>query len=41
MENKDNFKAQTHLLYDIKSHDFVETDNLLQLIKDEKLKEKN
>lgn len=40
MENKDYFKAQTHLLYDIKSHDFVETDNLLQLIKDEKLKEK-
>jgi len=40
MENKDYFKAQTHLLYDIKSHDFVETDNLLQLIKDKKLKEK-
>jgi hypothetical protein len=40
MENKDYFKTQTHSLYDIKSTDFIETDNLIQLITDEKLKEK-
>lgn len=40
MENKEFFKAQTHLLHDIKSNDFIETDNLLKLINDEKLKEK-
>lgn len=40
MENKEFFKAQTHLLHDIKSNDLIETDNLLKLISDEKLKER-
>ena len=39
MENRDYFKAQRYFLNDVKSEDFIYTDDLLKLIKDEELRQ--